>query len=132
MSLSRGQAGVATGNGFQVSFCASDCLQRFKAACRNDRPSSMDVWSGVVALAHDGPAQGEGEALELAKDCVHRSRHRPGRVHVVDADVPLAAPAVGGKVARERGDDGTEVKGTVRGRGEGTAACQSKCSSTWS
>ena len=57
MSLSRGQAGVATGNGFQVSFCASDRIQRFKAACRNDRPSSMDVCSGVVALAHDGSCE---------------------------------------------------------------------------
>ena len=76
---------------------------------------------GVVPLVDDRAVPGQGEPLELAKDRVRRARNRPHDVHVVDANVPFAAPVPGREVARDGGDHRAEVQGAVRGGGEAPA-----------
>ena len=75
----------------------------------------------IVPLMDHRAVPGQGEPLELAEDRVRRARDRPHHVHVVDADVPLAAPVPGGEVARDGGDRRAEVQGAVRGGSEAPA-----------
>src|SRR5262245_30363560 len=73
------------------------------------------------ALAQDRAGPFESERFEGREDLVGAARDLAGRVQVLDAYEPFAAGMAGSEVAAHGGNEGSEVQGTRRGRGE-TAA----------
>ena len=116
----RGPAAAGAGVGARPRLAAgAGAAERPAPALEKGKGGAVSL--EIVPLVDHRAVPGQGEPLELAEDRVRRARNRPHHVHVVDANVPLAAPVPGAEVARDGGDHRAEVQWTVRGGSEAPA-----------